>query len=104
MRNFLILLLLSSSSMLHSIEKADLIISSNKVILMTGHQKAQPLSIAIQNKKIAWIGSHTEAKKIKGQRINYHNQAILPGFIDAHGHASYLAFATQVANIASPPV
>ena len=104
MRNFLILLLLISSSMLHSIEKADLIISSNKVILMTGHQKAQPLSIAIQNNKIAWIGSHTEAKKIKGQRINYHNQAILPGFIDAHGHASYLAFATQVANIASPPV
>ena len=104
MRNFLILLLLSSSSMLHSIEKADLIISSNKVILMTGHQKAQPLSIAIQNKKIVWIGSHTEAKKIQGQRIDYHNQAILPGFIDAHGHASYLAFATQVANIASPPV
>ena len=104
MRNFLILLLLISSSMLHSIEKADLIISSNKVILMTGHQKAQPLSIAIQNKKIAWIGSHSEAKKIQGQRIDYHNQAILPGFIDAHGHASYLAFATQVANIASPPV
>ena len=104
MRNFLILLLLISSSVLHSIEKADLIISSNKVILMTGHQKAQPLSIAIQNKKIAWIGSHTEAKKIQGQRIDYHNQAILPGFIDAHGHASYLAFATQVANIASPPV
>ena len=104
MRNFLILLLLSSSSILHSIEKADLIISSNKVILMTGHQKAHPLSIAIQNKKIVWIGSHTEAKKIQGQRIDYHNQAILPGFIDAHGHASYLAFATQVANIASPPV
>ena len=104
MRNFLILLLLISSSILHSIEKADLIISSNKVILMTGHQKAQPLSIAVQNKKIVWIGSHTEAKKIQGKRINYHNQAILPGFIDAHGHASYLAFATQVANIASPPV
>jgi len=104
MRNFLILLLLISSSILHSIEKADLIISSNKVILMTGHQKAQPLSIAVQNKKIVWIGSHTEAKKIQGQRIDYHNQAILPGFIDAHGHASYLAFATQVANIASPPV
>ena len=104
MRNLLILLLLSLSSMLHSIERADLIISSNKVILMTGHQKAQPLSIAVQNKKIVWIGSHTQAKKIQGQRIDYHNQAILPGFIDAHGHASYLAFATQVANIASPPV
>ncbi len=69
MRNFLILLLLISSSMLHSIEKADLIISSNKVILMTGHQKAQPLSIAIQNKKIAWIGSHSEAKKFKDNAL-----------------------------------
>ena len=87
-----------------AIEEADLIISSNKVILMTGVEQAQPLSIAIKNKKIAWIGSHQDAKNFQGEHINFGNQAVLPGFIDAHGHASYLAFATQVANIASPPV
>ena len=71
---------------------------------MTGQEKAIPLSIAIKDKKITWIGSHKEGKLIKGKHINYNDQAILPGFIDAHGHASYVAFATQVANLASPPV
>ena len=104
MRNLFILALLSSHFMLHAIEEADLIISSNKVILMTGVEQAQPLSIAIKNKKIAWIGSHQDAKNFQGEHINFGDQAVLPGFIDAHGHASYLAFATQVANIASPPV
>ena len=104
MRNLFILALLSSHFMLHAIEEADLIISSNKVILMTGVEQAQPLSIAIKNKKIAWIGSHQDAKNFQGEHINFGDQVVLPGFIDAHGHASYLAFATQVANIASPPV
>ena len=104
MRNLFILALLCCHFMLQAIEEADLIISSNKVILMTGLEHAQPLSIAIKNKKIVWIGSHQDAKNFQGKHINFGNQAVLPGFIDAHGHASYLAFATQVANIASPPV
>ena len=104
MRNLFILTLLCCHFMLQAIEEADLIISSNKVILMTGVEQAQPLSIAIKNKKIAWIGSHQDAKNFQGEHINFGDQAVLPGFIDAHGHASYLAFATQVANIASPPV
>ena len=104
MRTLFTSALLCSHLFLVAIEEADLIISSNKVILMTGVEQAQPLSIAIKNKKIAWIGSHQDAKNFQGEHINFGNQAVLPGFIDAHGHASYLAFATQVANIASPPV
>ena len=104
MRNLFLFLLISSCSFEQEIKEADLVISSNKVILMTGNKQAQPLSIAIKNKEIIWIGSHMKAKRIQGKHINFGNQAILPGFIDAHGHASYLAFATQVANIASPPV
>ena len=104
MRTLFTSALLCSHLFLVAIEEADLIISSNKVILMTGVEQAQPLSIAIKNKKIAWIGSHQDAKNFQGEHINFGNQAVLPGFIDAHGHASYLAFATQVANLASPPV
>ena len=104
MRNLFIFLLISSCSFEQEIKEADLVITSNKVILMTGNKQARPLSIAIKNKEIIWIGSHMKAKRIQGKHINFGNQAILPGFIDAHGHASYLAFATQVANIASPPV
>ena len=101
---FLFLAIIYVSSCANTISEADLILSSNNVILMTGDKEAQPLSIAINNKKIVWIGSHEDATKIQGTKINFGHQAILPGFIDAHGHASYLAFATQVANIASPPV
>ena len=104
MRYLFFFLLISSCSYDKNIKEADLIISSNNVILMTGHKKAQPLSVAIKNERIIWIGLHKDAKHIQGKHINYGNQAVLPGFIDAHGHASYLAFATQVANIASPPV
>ena len=104
MRYLILLALFSSCSIDQAINDADLIVSSNKVILMTDKRKAQPLSIAIKDKRIAWIGSHQDAKHIQGKHIDFGNQAVLPGFIDAHGHASYLAFATQVANIASPPV
>ena len=104
MRHLFFLLLISSCSLEQEIYRADLIISSDKVILMTGDQKAKPLSIAIKNEKITWVGSHKNAKNIQGKHIDFGDQAILPGFIDAHGHASYLAFATQVANLASPPV
>ena len=104
MRIFFTLALLCSHLFLTAIEEADLVISSNKIILMTGIEEAQPLSVAIKNQKIIWIGSHKDAKNIQGEHIDFGNQAVLPGFIDAHGHASYLAFATQVANIASPPV
>ena len=104
MRYLFCLLLISSCSSDQKINEADLILTSNKVILMTGNEQAQPLSIAVKNKEIIWIGSHKNAKHIQGKHIDFGNQAVLPGFIDAHGHASYLAFATQVANIASPPV
>ena len=104
MRYLFFLFLLSACSTNQQINEADLILTSNKVILMTGNEQAEALSIAIKNQEIIWIGTHKEAEHIQGKHINYGNQAILPGFIDAHGHASYLAFATQVANLASPPV
>ena len=84
--------------------KADLILSSSNVILMNADKDAEPLSIAIADKEIVWIGSIKEGKKIQGKHLDYGDQAILPGFIDAHGHASFVAFSTQVANIASKPV
>ena len=104
MRYLFFLFLLSACSTNQQINEADLILTSNKVILMTGNEQAEALSIAIKNQEIIWIGTHEKAERIQGKHIDYGDQAILPGFIDAHGHASYLAFATQVANLASPPV
>ena len=64
MRYLFFLLLISSCSLEQEINRADLILSSDKVILMIGDQKAQPLSIAIKNKKIIWVGSQKNAKNI----------------------------------------
>ena len=88
MRYIFILLFLSSCSYDVKINEADLILTSNKVILMTGDHEAQPLSIAIKNENIIWIGSHEDAKDIKGKQIDYGDHAILPGFVDAHGHGN----------------
>ena len=103
---FITLLLLTFfiPSQAFSISEADLILSSNNVLTMAGVKKSEPLGIAIVGKKIVWVGDINQSKKIKGKHVNYGNKAIAPGLIDAHGHASYVAFATQVANVASPPV
>ena len=49
MRYLILLALFSSCSIDQAINDADLIVSSNKVILMTDKRKAQPLSIAIKD-------------------------------------------------------
>ncbi len=72
--------------------EADLILSSSNVILMNADKDAAPLSIAIADKKIIWIGSIKEGKKIEGQHRDYGNQSILPGFIDAHGTCFFCSF------------
>ena len=103
-RSFGIFIGIIFSTLSYAINEADLILSSNNVILMTGDMEAASLSIAITDKKIVWVGTIEEGRKIEGKHIDYGDQSILPGFIDAHGHASFVAFSTQVANIASPPV
>jgi len=101
---FSIGLCLAISITADALTHADLIISSNNVITMAGDARSKPLAVAITKDRISWMGSIEDGKKIKGRHLDYGDQSILPGFIDAHGHASYLAFSTQVANIASPPV
>jgi len=101
---FSIGLCLAISITADALTHADLIISSNNVITMAGDARSKPLAVAITKDRITWMGSIEDGKKIKGRHLDYGDQSILPGFIDAHGHASYLAFSTQVANIASPPV
>ena len=90
-------------------QAADLVLISDHVIPMTDTMQSagKPLAVAVTDGKISWIGSHQDAS---GQ-IDEHTeirklgtQALLPGLIDAHGHATFTALATTLANVASPPV
>ena len=88
---------------------ADKIITSNNVLTMAsnGPGKAKPMAIAINGERISWIGDISQAAARTGpatELIDFGDNAILPGFIDAHGHVSFSALASNLANIASPPV
>lgn len=88
---------------------ADRIITSSHVLTMATSkpENAKPLAIALQGERIIWVGEPAAMAAWRGadtQVVDYGDQAILPGFIDAHGHVSFSALATNLANVASPPV
>ena len=100
-------LLLGSVSAVNAAQPADQILISDHVVTMARNQPAQPLAVAIRDGKISWIGSHDQYQVHADkdtQIIQLGSKALLPGFIDAHGHTSYLALSTTTANVASPPV
>ncbi|MEM7097419.1 MAG: amidohydrolase [Pseudomonadota bacterium] len=89
------------------------VLLSNHVIPMTKpHQKqGLPMAIVVQDGLIQWMGEKSdlpiflqEHPEQSVQSIDLGDQAVLPGFIDAHGHATFTALGTQLANVASPPV
>ncbi len=105
----LLLLALTPAGFAESNDFADTILISNKVLTMTSRQPvpATPQAIAIKDEKILWIGAHGDVDNWRGPNtsvVALGDQAVLPGFIDAHGHVSFSALATTVANVASPPV
>ena len=64
-------------------------------------------ALAVRGEKIVWLGSEAEADGWIGPDTLVHQlgeRALLPGFIDAHGHLTFLAATASWANLASPPV
>lgn len=89
--------------------QADLIVTSKHVLTMDSRapQQARALAIAISGERIIGTGSAEDMATWQGpdtQVVDYGDKAVLPGFIDAHGHISFSALATNLANVASPPV
>jgi len=91
-------------------QAADTVLITNKLITMTGSatEKASPGAVVVRDGQIVWVGQPEQLNDWQSGRsmqvIDYGDQAILPGFIDAHGHVSFSAVATTVANVSSPPV
>lgn len=71
------------------------------------NRKARPTALALRGEKIIWIGDARDAHALIGEATRVHelgDQALLPGFIDAHGHLSFLGATVPLANLAPPPV
>jgi len=64
-------------------------------------------AVAIAGDKIVWVGAREAAGSWQTDSTvvtELGEHALLPGFIDAHGHLSFTAQTINFANVASPPV
>ena len=86
-------------------ESPSTIYHNGDIITMQGENPNYVESVVVQNGKIAYTGPLLEAEKIyKGSsKIDLKGNTLLPGFIDAHGHAFFTGFQALSANLLPPP-
>lgn len=61
-------------------------------------------AVAVRGEEILWVGERAEWAGSATTVVELGERALLPGFIDAHGHLTFLARTVRLANVASPPV
>ncbi len=64
-------------------------------------------AVAVTGDTIVWVGDRAEADAWRGPDTEVHqlgDRALLPGFVDAHGHLTFTARTIDMANVSSPPV
>jgi predicted amidohydrolase YtcJ len=99
-----------SVSPVQAAEPADHLFIGEHIITMTAAEEADlphPTALAVRGERIVWVGDASDAGSWTGpgtQRHDLGDRALLPGFVDAHGHLTYLAATLNWANLASPPV
>ena len=85
---------------------ADLIILGNHIITMD-ESLAGANAVAVRGEQVAAVGEASELLALQGPQtrtIELGEQALVPGFIDAHGHVSFVARLIDFVNLSSPPV
>ena len=83
---------------------ADAVYIGEHIISMTG---SNPGAVAVRGDRIVATGSAQEITPLIGEStrvIELGEQALLPGFIDAHGHFSALARTADYVDLSPPPV
>lgn len=85
---------------------ADAIYFGGDILTMEGDQPTYAEAVAIQNGKIIFVGSKTEAENFHGDKTvmnDLQGKTLLPGFIDAHGHVWNAGFQAVSANLLPAP-
>ena len=73
-------------------------------IITLDEAQAGATAVAVKGERILWVGRQEDWAGEAAQITELGERALLPGFIDAHGHLSFSARTAQTANVASPPV
>jgi predicted amidohydrolase YtcJ len=89
-----------------STNNADIIYYGGDIITMESDSAVYAEAVAIRGGKIYFVGSLTEAEKMKGDSTvmtDLKGQTLLPGFIDAHGHLWMSGIQAVAANLLPAP-
>lgn len=62
--------------------------------------------VAVRGERIVAVGRRSEVLRMRGKQtrvVNLGTRALLPGFVDSHGHLTAVASLIDLANLAPPP-
>ena len=82
---------------------ADVVFHGEHVVTLSDTDSVVNL-VAVKGDKIVFVGDARDWQGKAESTIALGEKALLPGFIDAHGHLSFYASVAGMANVASPPV
>ncbi|MEU5637937.1 amidohydrolase [Streptomyces rishiriensis] len=87
---------------------ADIIFSGGSIVTVTDDKSAAPEAVAVKDGRIVFVGSLSQAQtEWRGPDTRLHallpDQALLPGFIDAHGHVTGAGLQATIANLLAAP-
>lgn len=85
-------------------QEADVIFLGDNIITM---DESQVSAVAVSGDRVSATGTASEILDLRGEStrvIELGEMALLPGFIDAHGHFSAVARYTDLLDLSSPPV
>ncbi|MBV7307116.1 amidohydrolase [Acinetobacter sp. CWB-G5] len=82
-----------------------LLVYGGPILTMQGMQPSYVDGMLIQDGKIRYTGTLSEAEKLAPQakRLNLNNKTVIPGIIDAHSHLNSVGMQQTVANLYPPP-
>ena len=85
---------------------ADIIFAGDNIVTVDTALPA-PNAVAVEGDEIVAVGSRDEVLKFRGEStrvIELGERALVPGFIDAHGHMPFVGQLINMVNLSSPPV
>ena len=88
------------------LEFADRIFLGRNILTME-HDRPRADALAVANGRIVAVGAQTDVLSLRGPRTQVtelRDHALLPGFVDGHGHLASVASSLGFANLAPAPV
>ncbi|WP_232420137.1 hypothetical protein [Nitrosococcus watsonii] len=77
------------------------------ILTMEGRAPSYAEALVVKDGRILFVGTKTQAEHLASaaaRKIDLDGRALLPGFIDAHGHVFNAGFQKLAANLLPPPM